>query len=177
MGQGVPDHGFGPVSRPDARVLVLGSMPGRASLAAHQYYAFPRNAFWPLMGEFFGAGPSLPYAERLGRLLDAGVALWDVLASCRRPGSLDAAIVAESARPNDFGAFFAVHARLRAVFFNGQAAARWFERAVAPGLAHAPPTRTLPSTSPANASWSYERKREAWRAVAAAARGEGGGHA
>ena len=90
---------FPPAFRTDARVLILGSMPGEASLAAGRYYAHPRNAFWPIMGALFGAGAELPYDQRLARLNAAGVALWDVIARCRRPGSLDSAI--EDSVPND----------------------------------------------------------------------------
>ena len=70
------DRGFPPIAGPDARVLILGSLPGQASLAAGEYYAHRRNLFWPILGELFGATPALPYAERLGKLTTAGLALW-----------------------------------------------------------------------------------------------------
>ena len=102
-------HGFPPVADKSARLLVLGSLPGRASLTAHEYYANKQNAFWRIMGDLVDAGPALPYEQRLKRLNAAGIALWDVMAAGERPGSLDADIVKSSVRINDFSAFFAVH--------------------------------------------------------------------
>ena len=121
---------FIPVVAPDTRVLVLGSLPGEASLAAQRYYAHPRNAFWPIMGELCGARPELPYEERCERLVAVGVAVWDVLKSCRRVGSLDTAIERDSEQPNDFAKFFKSHPRLRLVAFNGQKAEIAFRRHV-----------------------------------------------
>lgn len=159
--------GFPPVALRSTRVLILGSMPGEASLRAGQYYAHPQNSFWKLMGEFFDAGATLPYAVRVRRLCAAGVALWDVLATCRRSGSLDAAIEPSSVIANNFPAFFAAHRRITHVFFNGATAERCFLRHAA--VAGRELTRLrLPSTSPANAAMSYARKRRAWRAVPAA---------
>lgn len=141
-------------------------MPGKASLLAQQYYAHPRNAFWRLMGDLVGAGPTLPYADRLQKLATAGIALWDVIAACERPGSLDADIVRESVQSNDFADFFAVHRSIRQVFFNGAAAEANFRRHVLAGLpGWVLPTRRLPSTSPAHAALSYEAKLAAWSAV------------
>jgi len=97
---------FPPVATSEARVLILGSMPGIASLTAGQYYAHPRNAFWRIMGKLVGAGPENPYDERLRILKKGGIALWDVLDSCVRPGSLDANISNET--PNDFAIFLQV---------------------------------------------------------------------
>lgn len=160
---------FAPALRADARVLVLGSMPGAASLAAGQYYAHPRNAFWPIMGALFDAGAPLPYAERLRRLTAAGVALWDVVASCTRPGSLDSAIVPASVVVNDLPGVLAGCPALRHVFFNGSAAEAAFRRHL-PELAQAPQltlTR-LPSTSPAHAGLGFEAKLAAWQVVRSA---------
>ena len=166
-------HSFAPIAAPGATLLILGSMPGRASLVASQYYAHPRNAFWPIMGELFGAGPDLPYARRVSVLRNAGVALWDVLASCTRGTSLDSDIDEASIAANDFASFLRTHRRIERVFFNGTKAEASFRRHVLPALA-APTLRfeRLPSTSPANASWPYARKLRAWRAVGV---GLGGG--
>lgn len=163
-------RGFPPVSAPGAHVLVLGSLPGERSIEQQQYYAQPRNAFWSIMGELCGAAPHLEYAERLERLRAAGIALWDVLAGGERRGSLDASIVPSSIVVNDFAAFFAAHPRIRFVAFNGTMAAELYRRRVLPTLpAHVAALASvrLPSTSPANASYSYARKREAWLAVLA----------
>ena len=156
--------GFPPVADARARCLILGSMPGAASLAAGAYYAHPRNAFWRIMGELVGAGPQLPYAERLLRLQEAGIALWDVLAACERPGSLDADIVPASVRSNDFRGFLAAHPQIERVCFNGTAAENLFRRHVLPALENAGlRLLRLPSTSPAHAARGYEEKLAAWR--------------
>lgn len=153
---------FPPVSRADARVLILGSMPGAASLAAGQYYAHPRNGFWPIMGALVGAGSDLPYDIRLDRLRGAGVALWDVVGSCRRRGSLDSHI--EQEIPNDFNVFFQRHPEIEAVFFNGQAAQSLFRQHVLRGLGSFTVTScALPSTSPAHAGMSLDAKTARWR--------------
>ena len=157
---------FAPVFSSDARVLVLGSMPGAASLAAGQYYAHARNAFWPIMGALFGAGPALPYADRLTRLNAAGVALWDVIAGCRRAGSLDSAIVADSIVANDFTTLLRDCPQLTSLFFNGGAAETAFRRHVRlPAGTPALRLIRLPSTSPAHAARSFAAKLQAWQAV------------
>ncbi|QDV76144.1 DNA-deoxyinosine glycosylase [Botrimarina mediterranea] len=159
---------FPPIADARARVLVLGSMPGAASLAAGEYYAHPRNAFWPIMGELFGAGPELPYEERRERLMAAGVAVWDVLKSCRRVGSLDTAIERDSEEANDFAQFFQDNSAVRLVAFNGQKAETAFKRHALRTLDDATRERLtfvrLPSTSPAHAGRSLAAKLEAWRA-------------
>ena len=152
----------------DATALILGSMPGEASLHAGQYYAHERNAFWRIMGDLLGAGPSLPYPERLDRLTSAGIALWDVIADCERSGSLDADIVVASVRVNDFGGFLAVHPAIRHVYFNGAAAEANFRRHVLPELTGRELVLTrLPSTSPAHAARGYAEKLAAWSVIVA----------
>ena len=159
---------FSPVAGAGARVLILGSMPGKASLEADQYYAHPRNAFWRIMGDLLGAGPDLPYPERLEKLKAAGIALWDVIAACERDGSLDADIVGTTVRPNDFSAFFAVHRSIDRIFFNGAAAETNFRRLVLPGLGGTERRLLrLPSTSPAHAGMRYAEKLAAWSAIVA----------
>lgn len=145
-------------------------MPGVASLEAVQYYAHPRNAFWPLMQALFAVDTALPYRRRVAALKRQRIAVWDVLQSCVRPGSLDAAIQADSVQANDIGGFLASHSSVKAVFFNGRMAASTYRRHIQPtllGSAAQVSTIGLPSTSPANASWSFERKLAAWRQVMA----------
>lgn len=157
---------FAPVENPDANVLILGSMPGEASLRAGEYYAHPRNHFWRMMAALIALDPAAPYAQRIQALQASHIALWDVLHSCTRAGSLDADIDKASQVANDFESFFARHAKITHVFFNGTAAEQIYRRRVLPvlNLQHIGYKR-LPSTSPANASLSFERKLEAWKAV------------
>lgn len=155
---------FPPFADDNARVLILGSMPGIASLRAQQYYAHPQNAFWHIMGEIVGASPALPFEARKAKLQAAGIALWDVLASCTRASSLDADIDKASIVVNDFASFFAAHPHIRAVFFNGGTAEQFFKRHVAPSLGQrALHLQRLPSTSPAHASLPRKQKVAAWR--------------
>ncbi len=159
---------FPPIADARATRLILGSMPGVASLAAGQYYAHPQNAFWRIMGEWLGFAPDAAYAERVQALHRARIAVWDVLQFCERPGSLDSAILRDSEVANDFAAFFAQHPLITEVFFNGGAAQACFVRHMtdAAGRANLKFLR-LPSTSPAFAAMRYEQKREAWRQVLA----------
>lgn len=167
---------FPPVYRQDARVLILGSMPGAASLDAAQYYAHPRNAFWPIMGALVDAGPDLPYPARLTRLVDAGIALWDVIGHCRRAGSLDSAIAADSVETNDLPALFAACPALTHVFFNGTAAEAAYRRHIDPaGIDRTLRFSRLPSTSPAHAARSFADKLCAWQAVRSALIATGSG--
>jgi hypoxanthine-DNA glycosylase len=157
---------FAPVSRADARVLILGSMPGKASLDAGEYYAHPRNQFWTILGELFGFDPALPYAQRLEALHRARIAVWDVLATCIRPGSMDADIDHASAVANDLAAFLARHGSITDVFFNGTTAEACFRRHVMSTItAGTLRYHRLPSTSPAHAGLKLEQKLDAWRAV------------
>jgi TDG/mug DNA glycosylase family protein len=161
----MPDiRGFPPIATRTARILILGSMPGRASLDADKYYAHPQNAFWPIMGELVGADPDLPYRSRVTALKVAGVALWDVLSSCEREGSLDADIRKGSIVANDFVSFFAAHQKITDVFFNGTMAETSFRRHVLPLIGHTSlHYARLPSSSPAHASLSRAHKLELWR--------------
>ena len=168
----MPSQSFPPICHPDATILILGSLPGKRSLEAQQYYAQPRNAFWRIMGEFFDAGPELSYQERTRRLTRHAIALWDVVASAERPGSLDSSIVASSVTVNDFHTLFETYRRIKLVCFNGAKAAELFLRRVLPELngdcAHIGYER-LPSTSPAHAAMPFEKKLERWSIVKAAA--------
>lgn len=157
-------YGFPPVADEHATVLILGSMPGRRSLQMRQYYAHPHNAFWRIMSALTGAAPEQPYAQRLAALQAACIALWDVLHSCEREGSLDHRIAREQA--NDFATFCARHPRITRVFFNGSKAEQSFRKFVL-GRQMLPPLslQRLPSTSPAYAGKSYEEKLEVWRAA------------
>ncbi|KAB2918403.1 MAG: DNA-deoxyinosine glycosylase [Dechloromonas sp.] len=161
-------HGFPPVATTDARLLILGSMPGQASLTAARYYAHERNVFWRIMGDLLGAGPALPYEQRLQRLTAAGIALWDVIAACERYGSLDADIVAGSVQANDFAGFLAGHPGIERIYFNGTAAETAFQRHVLPTLGERPLLlHRLPSTSPAHAARGYAEKLSAWSVIVA----------
>ncbi|MFT3906314.1 MAG: DNA-deoxyinosine glycosylase [Steroidobacteraceae bacterium] len=165
---GDPVRSFPPVAARDARVLILGSMPGVASLVARRYYAHPRNAFWPIMTALLEVAPDASYAQRTAALKRGGIALWDVLDVCRRSGSLDSAIERDSHRVNDFAAFFAAHPHIEQVFFNGTTAETYFRRQVLPQLAGSTLTlRRLPSTSPAHAEMNAQHKLAAWRAALA----------
>ncbi|MDT8319017.1 MAG: DNA-deoxyinosine glycosylase [Xanthomonadales bacterium] len=160
-------RGFPPIARPGARILILGSMPGRESLARQQYYAHPRNAFWPIVNDLLQIEAS-DYRQRTRQLAARGVALWDVLKACFRIGSLDSAIDENRIVSNDFDAFFAEHPRIGHLFFNGAKAEALYVKHVRPKLptqwAVLPATR-LPSTSPAHASMSRADKTAAWRAI------------
>ncbi len=150
--------GLAPVIDAATRMLILGSFPGAASLAAGQYYAHPRNHLWPILSALTGDDlAALPYAERLPRLLAHGIGLWDVLGACERAGSLDAAIRNPAA--NDFDRLRRLCPRLEVVGFNGQTAGKFAPQFTAAGYR----TLVLPSTSPAHASLSFEQKLTAWR--------------
>ena len=160
--------GFEPISGDAARVLILGTLPGRISLLRGEYYAQSRNAFWRIMGDLFGAGPQLPYPERGRRLIERRIAVWDVCASAERRGSLDSAIDAMSVVANDFPTFFSAHRHIELIAFNGAVAEVLYNRCVRPALAVGPrriALLRLPSTSPAYASIPYARKLAAWSVV------------
>ena len=149
-----------------AKVLILGSMPGEESLRQQQYYAHPRNLFWDIMGELFGAGRELPYEKRLAVLRKNGISLWDVAHTCRRKGSLDSNMTDVAA--NDFKKLFTEVPQIHTVFFNGQTAAALFRKLVLPELNCELKLIVLPSTSPAHASVSVQKKKAAWEQLRAA---------
>jgi double-stranded uracil-DNA glycosylase len=163
-----PSSGFEPIAGTNARVLILGSLPGRVSLQMHQYYAQPYNAFWPIMGRLLCFDPAMPYDRRVAKLIKCRIAVWDVCASAVRTGSLDSAIVNTSVRPNDFVAFLARYKNVTTVYFNGSKAAVLYRNLVMPRL---PPKHqqlkyvALPSTSPAHAVLTLADKFRRWSTV------------
>lgn len=153
-------QGLAPVIARHSRLVVLGSFPGEASLRAQQYYGHPRNHFWPLLSAIWGVDlVALPYAQRVAEMRRRGLGLWDIYARCRREGSLDQAI--EDAEFNDLAGLRRRAPGLRLVAHNGGESARAMKQVQALGL----PVLRLPSSSPANASWSFDRKLAAWRAA------------
>ncbi|EYC52212.1 DNA glycosylase [Hylemonella gracilis str. Niagara R] len=156
-------NGLAPIVGPRTRLLVLGSFPSVASLREQRYYAHPQNHFWKILQSIW-PDPPLPdasaYEARCAWVLARGLGIWDVYASCEREGSLDSAI--RNAVVNDFGALRAACPELRLIAHNGGESHKHAKHTAAFGL----PVLRLPSTSPANASWSLERKRAAWRDAA-----------
>ena len=152
---------FAPIESKEVRILILGSMPGDASIAAGQYYAHPRNRFWPLMATLLGCALPEDYENRCRMLQEHGIALWDVAGSAVRPGSMDSAMREE--RPNDIAGLMARHPELRTVVFNGRKSEQLFDRFFQrfPDVRYLP----MPSTSPANASFSMARLAERWKAM------------
>ncbi len=179
MGAEIPAEevtSFAPLADVNARVLVLGSMPGIVSLQAVQYYAHPRNVFWRLMEHLFGIPADADYSSRLELLLAQGVGLWDVLQHCQRVGSLDSNIRGSSEIPNDFGGFLAKHPHIHSIYFNGRKAEQVFHRKALPLILQQRPQLAdrlseialigLPSTSPAMASLGFSAKLERWQQLA-----------
>ena len=158
--------GFEPITAPDAHVLVLGTMPGEESLRAGEYYANRRNSFWRIVSELFGFSAGASYRARVEALKSHGVALWDVLETCERGGSLDSKIQIRTAEPNDFRTFLAEHPKIQQICFNGKIASDLFKRLVLPRLSQAeeiPNLLVLPSTSPANTSMNHQQKVLQWK--------------
>jgi hypoxanthine-DNA glycosylase len=157
---------FEPIARADARVLILGSLPGKMSLERNQYYAQPYNAFWRIMGELVGASRDLPYEERLRVLRQHHIAVWEVCAVGFRAGSLDSAIELSTVRTNNFGTFLRAHPGIKLICFNGRKAeeiyrrkVRQVPRAVFQRVRYA----SLPSTSAAHAGMPFAQKLALWR--------------
>lgn len=159
-------NAFAPIANTSCKLLILGSMPGVASLNQQQYYAHPRNAFWSIMQAFTGTDANADYATRCQSLLDHHIALWDVLAQCKRQGSLDSAIESDSIITNDFARFFNKHPLIHRVLLNGSTAFRLFNRHViksglCPNLIE---FIACPSTSPANTRLNIQQKTHCWLA-------------
>lgn len=152
---------FKPVVDRRSRVLVLGTMPGPVALAKQEYYGFPGNHFWPIMARLFGGREPMTYPQKLRLLKKNRVALWDTIRSCERAGAGDSQI--RCAVPNDIAKLIRRHPGIRVVFLNGRLAEKLYRKHCASRIDR--PTVTLPSTSPAHAAMSFERKRKAWRAV------------
>ena len=156
--------GFAPIAREDAQILILGSLPGQRSLQDAEYYAHPRNAFWPIMAELFSIEGD--YNRRCADLVANGIALWDVLAQSVRPGSMDADIQVGLSEVNDFEQFFDAHQSIEIVCFNGRKAGELFSRFADQEQFEAKLRfETLPSTSPAYASMAFDQKLSIWRNV------------
>ena len=161
-------HSFAPVIAPGCHTLILGSMPGERSLAVAEYYGHPRNAFWPIMGQLFGFSTLLPYPERLEKLNGAGIALWDVMASCERAGSLDTSIVGATVTPNAIPELLVHYPETQRIILNGTAAATAFKKYVMPRMAASHRRCAVlqaPSTSPAHASMRHEDKLRVWETL------------
>lgn len=155
--------GLPPLVSCNTRLLILGSFPSVRSLAQQQYYAHPQNAFWRILQAIWPSS-AYPvgherYQDRCSWLLERGLGLWDVYASCERQGSLDANIC--DPVTNNLAVLTQTCPGLRAIAHNGGESARHTRHSARMGL----PVYRLPSTSPANASWSFERKLAAWRSV------------
>ncbi len=159
---------FNYVANPNAKILILGSMPGDVSIAASEYYAHPRNLFWDFMQQLLGISRELNYEKRLELIQDKGVALWDVLGFCHRDGSLDSSIDKKTEQPNAIPELLDSCPNIRAIFFNGQKAHASFKRHILklhPEIGQRCELIVLPSTSPANASIKRENKLEDWQKV------------
>ncbi|RAR47617.1 DNA-deoxyinosine glycosylase [Flavobacterium lacus] len=154
-------HSFPSISNQESKVLILGTMPGTASLRLDQYYGHPRNTFWKLLFIIFNEPYSIDYEIRKKLVVKHNIALWDVLKNCEREGSLDSAI--EKEIPNDFTCFLTSHPKIEKIVFNGKKAALYFKKYVP--ISNQYKLMTLPSTSPANAGVSFDEKLLMWKNV------------
>ena len=161
-------HSFPPIESNNSSILILGTMPGKASLHAQQYYAHPRNAFWKIISEILGINAVNSYEARTSSIVAARIALWDVLKSCTREGSLDSDIDNDSIIFNDFASFFNNLTHIHRVCFNGVKAEKLYMRHIQPCLRNSSNIKyiCLPSTSPANAATSFDEKLKTWKAIA-----------
>jgi len=160
------DHGFKPVLEEKSKVLILGTLPSVKSFKYNQYYGNPQNAFWWVMSCLFNFDVSQSYQKRCTLLTESRIAVWDVIASCHRPGSLDSKIDQSTLRANDFSALLNQHSTIELIAFNGQAASKLFSKFVE--LSDWKGNfLVLPSTSPANAAMTKEAKLVQWRKITA----------
>jgi double-stranded uracil-DNA glycosylase len=159
--------GFPPIAKQDATILILGSMPGQKSLSENQYYAHPRNSFWPIIYKLFNINKTLKYEQRKSLLCNNKIALWDVLKSCYRKGSLDSEIDHSTIEANDFNSFFKMHCKIKMVFFNGTKAEQLFNKEILKSLQRHQDLKyhKLPSTSPAHAAMTIEEKLQKWQVI------------
>lgn len=157
---------FPPIESPQARILILGSMPGTQSLASQEYYAHPHNSFWKIMHAIYEM-PVDTYAQRQKLIVKNNIVLWDTLKACVRPGSLDSSIETDTIEINDFIALLKKHTNIQHVFFNGGTAESVFKKHVQlPEDIQRRLTFTrLPSTSPAHAGLTFKEKLKAWQAI------------
>ncbi len=160
------DQAFPPLESSGSRVLILGSMPSQKSLELQQYYGHPQNAFWRIMAVVTGVAHDAPYLQRARALNQAGVSVWDSIASCHRPGSMDADIDQETVTVNDFDSFLNRHPALELILFNGQSSAKTFNKHLGKNYLSERGLRSqvMPSTSPAYASMSLDEKKAVWLA-------------
>lgn len=157
---------FPPIADSNASILILGSMPSVKSLEQQQYYAHPRNAFWFIMSSIFNMDKDLAYPQRCEYLLANKIAVWDVIKTCQRQGSLDQDIVPASMVANDFNVFLQQHPNIQKICFNGTKAEQVFNRYVLPTLSEQQKKIVrclIPSTSPAHAAMKFEQKLVLWQ--------------
>lgn len=166
----VIETGFPPIADENAQLLILGSMPSIKSLQQQQYYAHPRNAFWPIMADLFGINKEWSYQQRCQHLVVNKIAVWDALKACQRQGSLDKDIETKSMVANDFNHFLKHHPKIQSIFFNGGKAEQVFKQYVLPALDEPfkqLPQIRLPSTSPAHAAMNFQQKLVLWQQILA----------
>lgn len=156
-------HSFPPVAGNNARCLILGSMPGKASLQVARYYAHPRNAFWYIMADVLEFDMELGYDDRCNKLIENRIAIWDVLKSCTRTSSLDSDIDDSSIVANDLAVFLGEHEDVELICFNGAKAEQVFRKHILDTLNRVPATVRMPSTSPAHAAMTVAEKTSQWR--------------
>ena len=156
-------YSFPPFADKNSDKLILGSIPGEESLRQQKYYAHPRNMFWKIIGTIFDFDPAMPYENRVRKLIENRIALWDTVHHCHRPGRMDSNIKQEE--PNDFETFFKEHPAIKKVVFNGQTAHRLFMKHTRMMKLPDLEFHVMPSTSPANAAVSFAAKVEAWRKI------------